>query len=333
MTWKPRVPLAILLTLVSVILSAENKQKEADSLISRASQLSNIRADGATPFKLTAKFSTIDDKGSSTDGTYQEIWASSIQRRLEIKLADFHFTEVVDGKKRWTLSSTSLGNGVVKRVGALADVVAVDPAFAKPDKITNRAVEGSEAVCLVTKPNTVGGRSARCFDQKDGLLLEQIYPYILDNKILDEICRYSDYQRFAEKMFPRSAQCFKEGKQTWTVTLELSPLVPDARSFLPPLGAKESVNCMGSPVLPPKPLYTPDPAYPQGQSEPRYPVVLWMIVGEDGKPQDIKVARTVNNVFDNAAIGAASRWKFQPATCDGQPVETQINVEFSFHVR
>jgi periplasmic protein TonB len=57
-----------------------------------------------------------------------------------------------------------------------------------------------------------------------------------------------------------------------------------------------------------------------------------VMLGQDGKPRDIKVARSIDKAFDGAAMDAVRRWKFEPATCDGAPVETQINVEVVFRV-
>jgi TonB family protein len=55
--------------------------------------------------------------------------------------------------------------------------------------------------------------------------------------------------------------------------------------------------------------------------------VLWLIVGPDGTPRDIKVARALGMGLDQKAIEAVRNWKFEPALKDGKPVAVQINVE------
>jgi TonB family protein len=61
-------------------------------------------------------------------------------------------------------------------------------------------------------------------------------------------------------------------------------------------------------------------------------VVLWLVVGPDGKPRDIRVARTLGLGLDEKAIEAVKTWIFEPAYKDGKPVAVQINVEVNFHL-
>jgi len=91
---------------------------------------------------------------------------------------------------------------------------------------------------------------------------------------------------------------------------------------------------VGNGVSAPRPISTPDPEYSDEARQAKYQgtCVLWMIVGPDGKPRDIKVARTLGLGLDEKAIEAVKQWKFEPAMKDGQPVAVQINVEVSFRL-
>jgi periplasmic protein TonB len=90
----------------------------------------------------------------------------------------------------------------------------------------------------------------------------------------------------------------------------------------------------GNGVSAPRPISTPDPEYTDQARKAKYQgtCVLWMIVGPDGKPRDIKVARTLGLGLDEKAIEAVRQWRFEPAMKDGQPVAVQINVEVSFRL-
>jgi TonB family protein len=55
-----------------------------------------------------------------------------------------------------------------------------------------------------------------------------------------------------------------------------------------------------------------------------------MVVGTDGQPHNLRVTSTPNRDFDQAVLEAVRRWRFKPATCDGEPVETEIAVETEF---
>jgi TonB family protein len=91
---------------------------------------------------------------------------------------------------------------------------------------------------------------------------------------------------------------------------------------------------VGGGVSAPRALDTPDPEYSEEARKAKYQgtVVLWLIVGPDGKPRDIKVARALGMGLDQKAIEAVRNWKFEPAMKDGKPVAVQINVEVNFRL-
>ena|SRR5271157_4609705 len=87
-------------------------------------------------------------------------------------------------------------------------------------------------------------------------------------------------------------------------------------------------------VKPPRAIYDPDPDYPKEarKAGKEGVVVLWLIVGSDGLPRDIKIARSLSPALDAAAVNAVKKWRFAPATKDGKPVAVQINVEINFRL-
>jgi len=86
---------------------------------------------------------------------------------------------------------------------------------------------------------------------------------------------------------------------------------------------------VGGGVSAPKAIYNPDPEYSEEARKARYQgtCVLSLIVGLDGKPRDIRVARSLGLGLDQKAIEAVNQWKFEPAQKDGRPVAVAINVE------
>jgi TonB family protein len=85
-------------------------------------------------------------------------------------------------------------------------------------------------------------------------------------------------------------------------------------------------------VKPPKVISSQDPEYPQHGVFGRVQgtVVLELIIGSDGSPREIKVVRSLSSELDDAAIKAVKKWKFAPATKDGEPVPVKVNLEVSF---
>jgi periplasmic protein TonB len=91
---------------------------------------------------------------------------------------------------------------------------------------------------------------------------------------------------------------------------------------------------VGGGVSAPRPVYSPDPEYSEEARKAKYQgvCVLWMIVGPDGKPREVKVSRSLGLGLDEKAIEAVKTWKFEPAMKDGRPVAVEISVQVDFHL-
>lgn len=91
---------------------------------------------------------------------------------------------------------------------------------------------------------------------------------------------------------------------------------------------------VGGGVSAPRALFAPDPEYSEEARKAKYQgtCVLWLVVGPDGHPRDIRVTRSLGLGLDEKAIEAVKQWKFEPAMKDGKPVAVQINVEVSFRL-
>lgn len=99
-------------------------------------------------------------------------------------------------------------------------------------------------------------------------------------------------------------------------------------------GTGGGVFRVGGGVSAPKAIYSPDPEYSEEARKAKYQgvCVLWLVVGPDGRPRDIRVARTLGLGLDEKAIEAVKTWRFEPAMKDNKPVAVQINVEVSFRL-
>ncbi len=91
---------------------------------------------------------------------------------------------------------------------------------------------------------------------------------------------------------------------------------------------------VGGGVSAPRALYAPDPEYSEEARKSKWQgtVVLWVVVGPDGRAHDIRVQRSLGMGLDEKAVEAVRQWKFDPARKDGQPVAVQINVEVNFRL-
>jgi TonB family protein len=78
-----------------------------------------------------------------------------------------------------------------------------------------------------------------------------------------------------------------------------------------------------------------DPAYPQAlqQDGVQGVVVLYAVIHANGTVGEIRVIHGLHQRLDENAIKALSRWKFRPATKNGEPVDLEAVVQIPFYAR
>ena len=91
---------------------------------------------------------------------------------------------------------------------------------------------------------------------------------------------------------------------------------------------------MGGGVSAPRPIYSPDPEYSEEARKAKYQgtVVVWVVVGPDGRTRDIRIQRSLGMGLDEKAIAAIQTWKFEPARKNGVAVAVQVSVEITFRL-
>lgn len=61
-------------------------------------------------------------------------------------------------------------------------------------------------------------------------------------------------------------------------------------------------------------------------------VALSLVVSDEGRPQDLKVLRSLGLGLDEKAIEAVEQWRFKPAMKDGKPVPVKATIEVNFRL-
>jgi protein TonB len=151
----------------------------------------------------------------------------------------------------------------------------------------------------------------------------------------------------------------REQETVWTPTptppfrTPDTPTVPDVPPTPPDLGSLAGSRDVAGVPEPPRPIPSPPPAPPvrreavlvSGDLQPPYPtseqraqregiVVVRVVVGPDGRVTGVeKVRATSDAFFEATARHARSRWRFRPATLDGQPVETTKTLTVRFQLQ
>jgi len=91
---------------------------------------------------------------------------------------------------------------------------------------------------------------------------------------------------------------------------------------------------VGGGVSAPRALYSPDPQYSDEARKAKHQgiVVLWCVIGPDGRPHEVRVQRSLGMGLDQKAMEAVRTWRFEPALKDGKPVAVQVNIEVNFRL-
>jgi len=91
---------------------------------------------------------------------------------------------------------------------------------------------------------------------------------------------------------------------------------------------------VGGGVSAPRVIYAPDPEFSEEARKAKYQgtVVLWVVVGTDGRTHDLRVVRSLGLGLDEKAIAAIRQWRFEPGRKDGIAVAVQVNVEVNFRL-
>ena len=62
-------------------------------------------------------------------------------------------------------------------------------------------------------------------------------------------------------------------------------------------------------------------------------MVAEFTVGKDGAPAQVQIVRSSGNPeLDRLALDTARKWRFKPATRDGQPIESVVRLHIQFQV-
>jgi len=91
---------------------------------------------------------------------------------------------------------------------------------------------------------------------------------------------------------------------------------------------------VGGAVRAPRLIYDPEPEYSDEARKQKYQgaVVLRVVVGEDGRPRDIRVAQSLGLGLDEKALEAVRGWRFEPGRLDGRAVAVVVNVQVNFRL-
>lgn len=130
-----------------------------------------------------------------------------------------------------------------------------------------------------------------------------------------------------------------DGQQPRLVEAPAAPTPPPASA---PAAAASDARPATETLSPPAPAETPPQRIVEQSPPPQYPasalrsgqsgsVLLDVMVDAQGRPARVNIARrSGSRALDRAAVQAVEKWRFTPATVNGQPVPGQVQVPIDF---
>jgi periplasmic protein TonB len=109
--------------------------------------------------------------------------------------------------------------------------------------------------------------------------------------------------------------------------------VPDAPPPPEPEGPVRFV--VGGNITEPVKISGPSPVYPEAARRARIQgvVVLECTIGKDGRVQNVKILRGLPLGLTEAAVDAVNKWRFEPSTLNGKPVEVLYILTVRFNLQ
>jgi TonB family protein len=96
----------------------------------------------------------------------------------------------------------------------------------------------------------------------------------------------------------------------------------------------DEIYHVGNGTAPPRATYTPEPEFSEKARHAKYQgtVVLKILVNKAGNVVRVRLERALGMGLDQNAMEGVERWRFSPATRNGQPVAVVMNIEVAFNL-
>ena len=193
-------------------------------------------------------------------------------------------------------------------------------------KIRDEQKEQAAEKCVSVTANK-WTHSTYCFDSVRGDLLSST------SKFDNQATEWQNFIDIGAHRIPRFTRKFQGGKLVAESEITDATILAsvEPKLFAPPTGAEQVEGCERpdhpKPIRKPEPAYTPEARIRKVQGT----VTLFVRIDPQGNVTDIGDVEPLDAGLDSAAMQTIrNEWKFKPATCGGNPVATEFEVEVTF---
>jgi len=308
----------------------DNKQQEAEALLAKARELSDIRCDGCPPFKLRALIRYTFPEQAPQAGEYLLLWRNRQNWSEHINLSGFDRIRVREGETVWRMGTSEYDPFLIDHTALMMGrrTELTVESSEEASKIHEHAERGMTVSCLEVRPRVGSGRRL-CFDPDRGFLLRTEYSGLFSDRSV-----FSDYRPASGKFYPRLFTESQKGTTVATATVEewKEASEEELRLVVRPSGSAPEPKCDGPGSEPAKLLSHPLPPYPTSARTRGImgKITVYAVVGRDGRLHNLTVLKSPDRELSKAALATAEEWRYQPATCAGQPVPVVTTIDVSF---
>ena len=99
-------------------------------------------------------------------------------------------------------------------------------------------------------------------------------------------------------------------------------------------GCCDDLYPVGNGVSMPRAIYSPEPEFSEEARKTKHQgeVILTAVIGADGRPRNLAVARSLGMGLDEKALEMVITWRFDPARMNGRPVAVRMSIIVNFHL-
>lgn len=337
-TMKRFTHLAVLVMSLQGFLTASDQPNQQDAVSRLEQDVAKTNIFELPSFAMKASIQ-VESQGKLTDGTYQLLWNGPDQWREEVNLPGYSGVQIGGKGVIWVQRSgdftplpvfflhQALGFGSsVTSAGSPQSMSLVHVALAPGDTIKN------------TKKRQEHGDGLTCFEIEEVGNGGKQSSEICVNDSSDTVARASimftdgNLQPVGTKMFPRLLTLHRGHKVLARVNVSelASPAQFPSDAFTLPAGASSRAGCMNP--TPVRSVSHPNPEYPPMARKHHADgtVGFDVLIGADGIPRVRKVVESAGPDLEDSSRRALSQWRYDPARCNGKPVEVETFLEFNF---
>jgi len=296
----------------------------------------------AGPHHLEAQVTVSLSGGKKGKGTYTLDWAAPDRFREEIHLVDYDEVKIASGSALYRKRSVDY---IPERVFELEELMNPTGALDEFQRGISRlmadnvskAKSGDKMVAtqLTETKGEFGRADAVCVSLPSAVPevcvdASHYWPLQIteDDVEMEEDLLFDDYKRLKDAHIPRERRFVENGAVSVEARVKKLEAVQgfDTAVFTPPAGADQIPWCFNMVPAVRLPIKAPAAISVDDFPEPEF---LYGLVRADGTVQKISIIGTSGAKADADIRAIADSIRFNPATCDGKPIESQTRFTIS----